>query len=255
MPSYMGKHAEYYDIFYADKPYAEEAQFVDDCLQRFASGPNQSLLELACGTGKHALEMAQRGYQVLALDYSKDLLEVARRRAAESGANIDFRLADMRELDLEVEPFDAAICLFDSIGYVRTNEALKATLDGIHRHIRPGGVFVFEFWHAAAMLREYESRRERVWQTGEGELRRISTTELDVKRQLATVIYDIYDSAIQGEAGHLQETQINRYFLVQEMDYFLSSSGFESLAFFAGYSLNEAISEKTWHVLTAARRK
>ncbi len=254
MGSYLGQHAEYYDIFYQDKPYAAEAAFVHECLQRFGQGETSRLLELACGSGRHALELEALGYQVVATDYSADLLAVAKRRAAERGSSVDFRLADMRELDLADAPFDAAYCLFDSIGYVQTNEAIQQVLSGVRRHLRPSGLFVFEFWHAAAMLRGYEPRRERSWQANGLTLNRVSNTVLDMSRQLAEVSYEIEAIAADGTRTELQETQVNRYFLVQEMAGHLAAAGLDAVDWRVAYEWQQPIDADTWHVLAIARR-
>ncbi len=253
MSSYTGKHAEYYDIFYADKPYAREAAFVHACLQRHAAGPLERLLELACGSGRHALELEKLGYQIVATDYSQDLLAVARRKAAAAGSAVEFQLQDMRSLQLDAPPFEAAYCLFDSIGYVQTNAAIRQVLAGVARHLRPGGLFVFEFWHAAAMLRGYEPRRQRSWTHGETQIQRVSNTRLDVARQLAEVTYHIQADGPDGRV-ELSETQVNRYFLVQEMADFLESSGFATLEFLPAYEDSAQISEDTWHILAVARK-
>lgn len=254
MGSYLGEHAEYYDIFYQDKPYADEAAFVHACLQRFAEGEATRLLELACGTGNHAFELEKFGYQVLATDYSPDLLAVAQRKAAERDSAVEFRQADMRTLDLPERLFDAAVCLFDSIGYVQTNQAVADVLINALQHLRPGGLFIFEFWHAAAMLRHHEARREREWQTEEFKLHRVSTTKLDVPRQLAEVTYAITATTNDGEVTHLEETQINRYFLVQEMAALLGSAGFKAVNWLAAYDWEQPIDADTWHVLAVARK-
>lgn len=250
--SYTGKHAEYYDIFYADKPYAQEAAFVADCLRKYSKHAKR-LLELACGTGRHAFELEKLGYDIVATDYSDDLLAVARRKAQAAKSQVDFRLQDMRRLSLSDAPFDAAYCLFDSIGYVQTNAALRQVLDGVHAHLQPGGLFVFEFWHAAAMLRSFEPMRERRWNTAAGELVRRSTTHLDVANQLAIVAYDIKEMN-NGNSIKLQETQTNRYFLVQEMSALLENCQLEPLEFLPAYEKDKTIDENTWHILAIARR-
>jgi SAM-dependent methyltransferase len=254
MSSYIGRHAELYDVFYADKPYAEEAAFVHQCLQQYSVGTTRRLLELACGTGSHALELEKYGYEIVATDYSKDMLVHARRKATQADSLIDFRQQDMRELDVADGPFDAVICLFDSIGYVETNEALVRVLQGVSRHLRPDGLFVFEFWHAAAMLRSYDPVRVRRWPVSEGEVVRISETELDCARQLARVTYTIYELGHDGTYTNVKETQTNRYFLVQEMAGWLSSCGFTPLKWFAGFAHDENITEQTWHIVAVARR-
>jgi SAM-dependent methyltransferase len=254
MGSYLGQHAEYYDIFYQDKPYAAEAAFVHACLQQYSLGKTKRLLELACGSGNHAFALEALGYQIVASDYSSDLLAVASRKAIQRLSEVDFRLADMRELDLDDGPYDAAYCLFDSIGYVQTNQAIQQVLSGVHRHLRPGGLFIFEFWHAAAMLRGYEPRRERSWQVDGLTLKRVSKTTLDVPRQLAKVSYEIEAITTDGARTELQETQVNRYFLVQEMAAHLSSAGFEALDWLAAYDWEQPIDADTWHILAIARR-
>jgi SAM-dependent methyltransferase len=253
--SYIGRHAELYDIFYADKPYEAEALFVHQCLERYGDGRIRHLLELACGTGTHALALEKFGYEIVATDYSEDMLACARRKAAGARSSIDFRQQDMRELDVSGKPFDAVICLFDSVGYVGANEALIQVFQGVHSHLRAGGLFVFEFWHAAAMLRSYEPVRVRRWSTQEGEILRISETELDCSKQLARVKYTIYVFRKNGTYESSVETQTNRYFLVQEMAGWLQFCGLTPLKWFAGFTPNEKITEQTWHVVAVARKR
>lgn len=254
MSSYIGRHAELYDVFYADKPYTDEAAFVHSCLQHYSIGATHRLLELACGTGSHALTLEKFGYNIVATDYSNDMLAYARRKATQALSTVDFRWQDMRSLDLPNHPFDAVICLFDSIGYVVTNEALVQVLQGVHRYLRPNGLFVFEFWHAGAMLRFYEPVRVRRWLTPDGLVLRISETTLECARQLSQVAYTIYELHNDGTYSSFQETQVNRYFLVQEMAGWLSSYGFTPLKWFAGFTPNETITGETWHIVAVARR-
>jgi SAM-dependent methyltransferase len=253
MGSYLGKHAAYYDIFYRDKPYEKEAEFIHQLLTEYSKGRIKTLLELACGTGKHALVLEKLGYQIVATDYSEDLLAVAQQKATAAGSKIEFREQDMRELNLP-ERFDAVYCLFDSIGYVQTNEAIRKVLDGVSAQLKSGGLFVFEFWHAAAMLTSFEPRRERHWQLADGELVRVSTTKLDVPRQLAEVSYEIKEFSDGKLVGELKETQVNRFFLVQEMAAFLEQSGFRVLNFLHAYDKEAVIDGNTWHVLAVAQR-
>ena len=254
MGSYLGQHAEYYDIFYQDKDYAAEAAFVHRCLEQHGDGQVARLLELACGSGNHAFELEEMGYQIVATDYSSDLLAVAERKAATRGSQVDFRLTDMRTLSLDDEPFDAIYCLFDSIGYVQTNAALSQTLDGVRRHLRPGGLFLVEFWHAAAMLRHYEPERERAWQAEGLTLMRRSTTRLDVAQQLAEVHYAIEAVDADGKRTELEETQVNRYFLAQEMAQFFAQTGLEAVDWRHAYEWDRPIDKDTWHILAVARR-
>lgn len=255
MSSYVGKYAEYYNQIYADKPYKQEADFVHRCIERHSSGQTRRLLELACGTGRHARELEALGYDIVATDYSEDLLTVARESAKAAGSQVEFRFGDMRSLELGSEAFDAAYCLFDSIGYVQTNEAILSVLAGAHNHLRKDGLLLIEFWHAAAMLRNFDTHRERDWELPSGsQLQRTSDTSLDVLKQLARVDYVLRETTPNGKVFETKETQVNRYFLVQEMGLFLSQAGFTVLEWLPAYEDGGKINEDTWHILVVARR-
>jgi len=254
MSSYVGKHAELYDLFYADKDYVGEAAFVHECLQQHAQTRPGDLLEIACGTGRHSFELEKLGYRILATDYSEDMLRCARDNAARLGSSVEFLQQDMRALDLKGRTFDAAVCLFDSIGYVRTNDAIRRVLDGVWRHLRQDGLFLLEFWHAPAMLRNYDPVRTRSWRTAQGEIVRVSRTTLDIEQQTADVAYTIYDLRQDGSYARLDETQTNRYFLIQEMALHLALNGFNPLTWFAGFSGTNPIAEDTWHIVALARK-
>lgn len=254
MSAYEGRHAELYDLIYADKPYAEEARFVHELLQELSIGRTGKVLELACGTGSHALMLEKLGYDITATDYSEDMIAVARLKAGSAASTVKFLRQDMRANDMEPASFDSVVCLFDSIGYVRTNDAVVKTFRGAHRSLRSNGLLVFEFWHAGAMLRSYEPLRVRRWSMPDREIVRITETKLACAEQLCFVSYDIVELKNDGLYSRTQETQVNRFFLVQEMKLLLALTGFEPLKFFAGFSRDENVDEGTWHIVAAARR-
>jgi ubiquinone/menaquinone biosynthesis C-methylase UbiE len=253
MSSYLGKHADYYDIFYAEKNYQEEVDFVVGCIQQYGQSSGKRMLELACGTGEHAQKFATHGFQVLATDYSKDMLAHASKKF--SGQNPQFDLQDMRELSAELGSFDCVVSLFDSIGYVQTNEAIDTVMTGVKRVLVPSGLFIFEFWHAAAMLSGFDSVRVRRWDLDGRELLRISETKLDIDKHLAHVRYTIFEEQPDGQYGHLEETQSNRYFSKPEMNRILGQNGFQPLAWFDGFRDETRITNETWHIVVVAQAK
>jgi SAM-dependent methyltransferase len=252
--SYVGRHAELYDLFYTEKPYADEVDFVHRCIQMWKPEA-VNVLELACGTGTHSMLMENYGYNIIATDYSPDMLARAREKAKKQNSHVDFRQQDMRNLDVPEHPFDVIFCLFDSIGYVATNENILQVLKGVHHHLVDAGVFIFEFWHAGAMLRSYDPLRIRRWKTAQGEIERISETSVDYKEQLCHVSYTINELNSDGTYSQLSETQINRFFLVQEMDLFLKQTSFLPLKWFSGFQENEQINAETWHIVAVARKE
>ena len=254
MSSYIGRHAELYDLFYAEKDYAGEAAFVDQCVHANGGSGRGPMLELACGTGRHAIEFGRLGYDVVATDYSEDMLAQAKARSHREGSGAAFQQADMREVNLAGQRFDTAVCLFDSIGYVQTNDAVREVLLGVWEHLNAGGLFVFEYWHAAAMLVGYDPVRVKRWSTDSGQIIRISETSVDTANQTCRVDYTIYELRPDGSYTEIRESQVNRFFLVQEMSVLLKSAGFELLRCHAGFFDDENIDENTWHVVAVARK-
>ena len=82
--SVFGGYARYYDLFYRDKDYGAESRFVAQRLQQYAPAARE-LLELGCGSGSHALELARMGYSITGVDRSEEMLRAAQRRIAASG--------------------------------------------------------------------------------------------------------------------------------------------------------------------------
>lgn len=131
--------AEYYDLIYGTKDYAGASERLHRLIQRYKPDV-KTLLDVACGTGRH-LEYLAAHYEVEGLDINPVLLEKARRRCP----NTTFHEADMVNFNLGRD-FDAIVCLHSSIGYVRTLEGLEAAIATMVGHLRKGGLLVVEPW-------------------------------------------------------------------------------------------------------------
>jgi SAM-dependent methyltransferase len=100
---------------------------------------DERVLDLACGSGRHSLELRRRGYEVVGADISADLIEIARRDAGEAGLDVEFVEADLRELEFDAE-FDLVLNLNDgAIGYLESDEENRRSFEVISRALRPGG--------------------------------------------------------------------------------------------------------------------
>jgi SAM-dependent methyltransferase len=133
---------EYYDIAF-DLRRKAETDFMEGCFRRYARGRVTRVLDIACGTGHHALRLARRGYRVTGLDLSPDSIDYLRRKAAADGLAVEGLVGDMTDFKLP-EPADAAICMQDSQGHLLTNDALLAHLRAVAANLRPGGIYLFD---------------------------------------------------------------------------------------------------------------
>jgi SAM-dependent methyltransferase len=137
-----------------------EAQFVLDSL---GLQPGANMLDLACGYGRHAMELAGKGYKVTGLDLSLPLLIRAADTARRAALNINFIHGDMREMTFDNE-FDGAYSMFTSFGYFDddTNRKVAANLA---RAIKPGGKLLLDVVNRDYLTRDLPTR---VWWQGEG---------------------------------------------------------------------------------------
>ena len=101
------------------------------------------MLDLACGPGRHSIELARRGYRVTGVDRTSSYVEHARRRATEAGLDIEFVAEDMRSFS-RPEAFDMAINLFSSFGYFDDEADHRRVMENVHASLKPGGRLVLE---------------------------------------------------------------------------------------------------------------
>lgn len=245
MNSYTGLHARIYDEIYADKPYAAEARFVHE----LAGKPGGKLLDVACGTGRHAIEFAELGYDVTASDINEELLATGREAA---GERVRFVQGDMCDLDVDGGPFDLVTCLFDSIGYAQDDERIVSALRSLRRHAVPGGRVVCEFLHAAAIVRGGSSVRVKRLVLRDGrDLVRTSETTIDFERMLMQVEYELWAVDSDGRAERGEEQQTNRIFSAPEMRMLAAAAGLSVHDVVPAYA-DGPIGPDTFHLLLVA---
>ncbi|HEY7212857.1 MAG TPA: class I SAM-dependent methyltransferase [Bryobacteraceae bacterium] len=102
--------------------------------------PDACVLDLCCGSGHVTKELVRRGYRVTGVDNSAALIELARNELPRS---VDLQVQDARELKFEAS-YDAVLSTFDSLNHILKLDELKAVFDGVHRALKPGGLFVFD---------------------------------------------------------------------------------------------------------------
>lgn len=139
----------YYALLYGHRDDQEAGLWVAAILAHWSLTPGSALLDLACGRGRHARHFAAAGMQVTGVDISEESIREARERVP--GAS--FRVHDMRDPVAEAA-FDAAACLFTSLGYFEDREDDERVFHAVHRALRPGGRFVLDFMNTHAVLRD-----------------------------------------------------------------------------------------------------
>lgn len=247
-------YAEMYDALYASKDYERECDLLEAAFHR-ADHHVHAVLDLGCGTGNHAIPLARRGYDVCGVDRSPGMLQRARDKVPQAGGvKLDFVQGDLRDVSLG-RSFDACLLMFAVLGYQTTNQDVARALDNVQRHLKPGGVFVFDVWNGTAVLTIGPSERMRVLSDRDRRLIRFSSGTVDPRRQLCHV--RIHQLALAGAqiVSEAEETHVMRYFFPLEVELFLDHAGFDVVELASFDHEQGAVDQRTWNMLVVARRR
>jgi SAM-dependent methyltransferase len=219
-----------------------EAEFVASSL---GTSPGAKLLDVGCGYGRHAMELAARGYHVVGLDLSTPLLVRGGEEAHRRGLTINFIRGDMRELDFDGQ-FDGAYCLFSTFGYF-DDETNKKTAGNIARALRPGGKCVFEILNRDYVIADLPTR---VWWEGDG---CVVLEEVDFNYFSSRICVNrsvVFDDGRQLE----QEISIRAYSL-HEVGKLMLAAGFRVLEISGSYQTRARFfGNQSRHIIVVAER-
>jgi SAM-dependent methyltransferase len=247
-------YAKIYDTIYRAKDYDGEVDLIERILVTEGLGTSKRLLDLGCGTGAHALRLAQRGHLIMGVDRSAEMLAQARAKLAGSNVAIEFHEADIRKLDLE-RHFDAALMMFTVLGYQLTDVDLMGALSSVRRHLDPGGLFIFDVWYGPAVLAERPSEREITIENGAARISRKTRATLDQTRQLCQVTFDLERVDGEGRVQRWREQHLVRYYFRPELQSALDRCQLELLSL-RGFPDGKApADERTWNVIGVAKAR
>jgi SAM-dependent methyltransferase len=200
--------AEYYDLIYAPfKDYEAEAGQIASLLRRL-SPECRTLLDVACGTGEHARLLAGAGFIVDGLDLDPAFVRIARQKHPAGR----FFQADMSGFRLP-HRYDAVVCLFSSVGYLRTLDRVAGAFACFREHLAPGGVVVVEPWFAPGVLEHGRVARN----TGEADGVRVTRgSRVEVEGRLSRLHFD-YEITNRTGTRHASEVHELGLFTTQEL--------------------------------------
>lgn len=255
--SVFGDYSEYYDLLYAKKDYAGEAAAVRSLVRRHAPAA-RLLLELGCGTGRHALELVRKGYVVTGVDASQGM--VARGREAATRLPKRFR-GKLTVVQGDATRFrsssmhDAVISLFHVVSYQTSNAALIGIFQTAGAALRPGGVFVFDFWYGPAVLSDRPVVRMARASSPSIRVTRLAEPQLHPNRNVVDVNYTVFvERTRSGRMKELKETHAMRYLFLPEIEMVADIAGFDLVE--TGEWLTERpLGERTWLGYAVARAR
>jgi SAM-dependent methyltransferase len=230
--SFSKRYSQYYDLFYHEKNYKEEAAFVTGLLSRYGIvGGN--LMDLGCGTGRHAVELAATGFFVSGVDMSADMLARAdARRIALPGAvakRLKFQQGDARTVRTE-EIYNAVVSLFRVASYQTTNADFMAMCHTAATHLPRSGLFLFDCWYGPAVLADPPKVRVKRATSDDTAVIRIAEPLMRPHDNTFAVNYTIMMTDWKTQCVEtVLETHVMRYMFKPEVELMLDLSGFEVL--------------------------
>jgi 2-polyprenyl-3-methyl-5-hydroxy-6-metoxy-1,4-benzoquinol methylase len=217
--------AKFYDELMKDVPYDLWVRFFEQKVDRhFGKQAAKRILDLGCGTGTIAIELARKNYDVTGIDISEEMLTIAQLKANEERLPVQFFQQDMSQFS-GFPAFDCIVVFCDSLNYLQTEAAVSATFSSIYDALEPGGLLLFDV-HSVYKLEEvfigstFTSNEEDVsfiWHCFEGEVPRSVEHDLSFFVK-AGELYERFDEV------HLQRT-----FPIRDYLKMLKETGFDVL--------------------------
>ena len=248
-------YADNYDLFYQNKNYEAECDFLEAIFQRFSDIPVRSILDLGCGTGGHAVSLLKRGYHLTGVDRSDEMLKTARRKTQSLKLKpgiCKFLLGDVRTIRLN-KVFDSAIMMFAVLGYQTLNENLAAALATVRKHLKPNSIFIADFWYGPAVLAQRPNDRVREWFDNGSRIIRLAHPQLSVDQHIVKVHYHILHLKGAQLVAETEEEHKMRFIFPQELAYFASQAGLRLEHICPLLKLDENVIEDTWNVAVVLR--
>lgn len=135
--------AAVYDTFMDNVPYEEWGRYLHRLLREYSIDSGM-VLDLGCGTGTMTEYLAERGYDMIGVDYSEDMLEIALEKKLRSGHDILYLCQDMREFEL-YGTVRAIVSICDSVNYITEPSELQQVFYWVNNYLDPDGIFIFDF--------------------------------------------------------------------------------------------------------------
>ena len=236
--------AQVYDLFMDNVPYEMWGEYLAQLFREYGI-EDGLLLDLGCGTGKLTRIMAEKGYDMIGVDYSYEMLDMAK---SESEESILYLLQDMREFELygTVRGIYSAC---DCLNYILEENELRSVFKLVNNYLDPGGVFVFDV-NTPYKYRELLAENTIAENRDEGSF--IWENYFDEDEQINEYDLTLYIKEEDGRFIRFEETHFQRCYELSMIRRLLEEAGLEFVAMYDAYT-KEPVSEESEKVLFVAR--
>lgn len=254
--------ARVYDRLNAEIDYEGWADFVECCFARYLKEKPTLLLDLACGTGRMTLPLAARGYDMIGVDGSADMLSEAQQRAFEQErGGVLFLLQDMRAFEL-YGTVGAVTCCLDSINYLLTEQDVARCFACVHNYLDPDGLFLFDVNTPYKFRNVYGDNAyvlEEEWTDEDGQTQTAYCgwqNHFDARTGLCTFDLSLFERCEDGRYERSDEQQCERCYDYEQLTALLEQNGFELLGCFGDWEFSEPTAEdERWYFVARCKKE
>lgn len=252
--------AHVYDKLNEQIDYEKWADFIELAFDKFLSDRPQLVLDLACGTGSMTRALSRRGYDMIGVDGSPDMLSVATSRG---GKNILYLMQDMREFEL-YGTVGAVLCCLDSINYLLSEDDLDKTFSLVHNYLDPNGLFMFDvntpykfknIYADNAYILEDEITEE--WDDGESDSYAVYCgwqNEYNEESGICNFYLSLFEE-LDGAYKRSDEIQKERCYSQEILTALLEKNGFELLGVYGDYEFGAPKNDcERWYICARAKK-
>ena len=246
--SNFNEYSKYYDLFYEDKNYSKEVNFLL-ALAKKHDIDTSNILDLGCGTGMHAINFASNGSLVHGIDYSKTMIEGANilkdNLSKDISSKINYSQGDIRDFKLHTK-FDIIFSLFHVVSYLKHNNDILRAFKCIYDHLNDGGIFIFDYWYGPGVLWQRPSIRTKEIKKDDLTITRHANPIIHFNHSIVDVNYDIKIKENNGKLiDQVKELHEMRYLFKNEIDFAARLTGLELIESGEWLTAN-SLSEDCW---------
>ena len=236
--------AQVYDLFMDNVPYDVWGEYLDKLFKEYGI-EDGLLLDLGCGTGKVTRLLAEKGYDMIGVDYSYEMLDIAKAQSEES---ILYLMQDMREFEL-YGTVRGVYSACDCLNYILEEDELRTVFELVNNYLDPGGIFVFDM-NTPYKYNELLSDNTFAENREEGSF--IWENYFDEDEQINEYDLTLYIKEEDGRFQRFEETHFQKCYELSTIQRLLEEAGLEFVAMYDAYT-KEPVSEESEKVLFIAR--
>lgn len=246
------KYAEIYDLIYSKKDYLKESDWIERLFLKYSEKRPAKILELGCGTGNYTEIFTRRGYEITAVDISEPMIKIARKKAKLQGLKISFYKKDIKNFSFKGR-YNICLMLFNVLGYLRNNSDILDCFRCVRKHLVAGGLFIFDFWFAPAVLHLKPERRVKIIRCDDSTIIKFAFPEL--LKNLIKINFKIDVVKDEKILDEFSETHTVRFFTLNECESLLKRSVFEILEAVPFLNSGSKLTKNTWNGFIVCKKK